>query len=71
MPVDLEKAVLGADADLEVLSIVPSGLDKSFCAGYYINSAKAQEMGLIAQAVPETELDDRTEEMANRMAGFQ
>ena len=38
MPVDFKKAVLGADADPDVLSIVPSGLDKSFCAGYYINN---------------------------------
>ena len=72
MPVDLEKAVLGADADPEVLSIVPSGLGKSFCARYYINNfVEAQGMGLIVQAVPETELDARTEDMANRMSGFQ
>ena len=38
MPADLEKAVLGADADQDVLGIVPSGLDKSFCSGYYINN---------------------------------
>ena len=39
MLADLEKAVLGADADLEVFGIVPIGLDKSFCAGYYINNS--------------------------------
>ena len=71
MPADLEKAVLGADADPDVLAIVPSGLDKSFCSGYHINNfAEAQEMGLIVRAVPETELEDRTEEIANRMPGF-